>query len=280
MPVLIGAAVAYRAQPVFIADLFLLSFIGMTLVQFALTMLDDWHDYVRGTDTSGTGEKNPYTGGSGVLVDGTIKPREMITAVALFYIIATVIGLYLTYLRGIMVLYIILTGLFISIFYSLKPFQFAYRGLGEFMMLLGYGPTITLGSYYVQAQELSPQALFAGLIPGILMWTMMIVNEIPDYTEDRASGKKNLVVRFGKKGGVKMFATGLLTIYLYTIILILIGYFPSGTTLTLLSTPFAINAFRHLKKHYNNKIEVAAANRDMVKVYSTTTLLLTLGFLL
>ncbi|MFQ5801118.1 MAG: prenyltransferase, partial [Candidatus Hydrothermarchaeales archaeon] len=170
VPVLLGTVVAYRAHGVFFFDLFLLAFFGMMLVQFALTMLDDWHDYMRGTDTTGTEEKNPYTGGSGVLVDGTITPKEMISAVALFYVIATAIGVYLTYLRGVMVFYIMLAGFFISIFYSLRPFQFAYRGIGELMMLLGYGPTITLGAYFVQAQRLSPQAFLAGLVPGMLMW--------------------------------------------------------------------------------------------------------------
>jgi 1,4-dihydroxy-2-naphthoate octaprenyltransferase len=280
MPILIGTAVAYRSKGVFFLGLFILAFLGMMLVQFALTMLDDWHDYMRGTDTTATDEKNPYTGGSGVLVDGTITPKEMITVVALFYITATLIGFYLTYLRGIEVLYIMLAGLFISIFYSLHPFQFAYRGLGEFMMLLGYGPTITLGAYFVQAQDLGLQAFLAGLLPGMLMWAMIIVNEIPDYEEDRATGKKNLAVRFGKEAGVRLFTYGLLTIYLYVVTLVLFGIFPLGTLLSLVSIPFAERAVRQLKEHYQDKIEVAVANREMVKVYSTTTLLFAIGFLI
>src|SRR3990172_10796966 len=155
MPVFIGTALAHRTQGAFFFVPFILTLLGMMLVQFALTMLDDWHDYMRGTDRMRTLEKNPYSGGSGVLADGTIKPREMLSVVVLFYIAAGFIGLYLTLQRGPGVLYMMLAGFFISIFYSLKPFQFAYRGAGELMMLLGYGPTITLGAYYVQAQEIS-----------------------------------------------------------------------------------------------------------------------------
>jgi 1,4-dihydroxy-2-naphthoate octaprenyltransferase len=161
-PVIIGSAIAYRDMGVFFLDLFLITFFGMMLVQFALTMLDDWHDYVRGTDTT------------------PISPGEMINVVALFYVASALIGLYLTHLKGPTVLYIMVAGLFISLSYSLWPFQFAYRGLGELMMLLGYGPTITLGAYYVQAVELTFQAFLAGLVPGMLMWAMIIVNEIPD----------------------------------------------------------------------------------------------------
>jgi 1,4-dihydroxy-2-naphthoate octaprenyltransferase len=279
-PVFIGTALAYRATGFFSLKFFLLALFGMMLVQFALTMLDDWHDYIRGTDTSGTAEKNPYTGGSGVLVDGTISPREMMTAITLFYLIATIIGLVLAYLRGLEVFYIMLAGFFISIFYSLKPFQFAYRGLGEFMMLLGYGPTITLGAYFVQAQQLTIQAILAGLLPGMLMWTMIIVNEIPDYEEDKTSGKRNLVVRYGRETGVKLFSIGLTAIYFYVAILVILEFFPAATILALFSIPFALRSTKHLKRHYLDKIHVGTANKEMVKVYSSTTLLFTLGLLL
>ena len=280
MPVLIGTAAAYRAKGVFHLDMFLLAFIGMMLVQFGLTMLDDWHDYMRGTDTSATDVKNPYSGGSGVLVDGSITPREMISVVTLFYVIAAGIGFYLAVVRGIEVFYIMLAGFFISIFYSLKPFQFAYRGAGEFMMLLGYGPTITVGAYFIQAQELTRQAGLAGLLPGLLMWTMIIVNEIPDYVEDKKNGKRNLVVRFGREAGVRLFAGGLAAVYLFIGFAAALGIFPPGTVFALLSMPFAGRATRHLKEHYMDRFEVAAANREMVKVYSATTLLFTIGFLI
>ncbi len=280
MPVLIGTAAAYSAKGVFHMDLFLLSFFGMMLVQFGLTMLDDWHDYMRGTDTTATDVKNPYSGGSGVLVDGSITPREMITVVALFYLIAAGIGLYLTAVRGVEIFYITLAGFFISIFYSLKPFQFAYRGAGEFMMLLGYGPIITLGAYFVQAQDLSLQAALAGFLPGMLMWTMIIVNEIPDYEGDKVAGKRNLVVRFGREAGVRLFAGGLAAVYLFIGAAAALGVFPAGTVLALLSMPFAGRAMGHLKEHYMDRLEVAAANREMVKVYSAATLLFTIGFLI
>jgi 1,4-dihydroxy-2-naphthoate octaprenyltransferase len=280
MPVFIGTALAYNAHKLFFFNLFVLVFFGMMFVQFGLTMLDDWHDYMGETDTTGTFEKNPYTGGSGVLVDGTITPKEMIRVVALFYIIALTIGLFVTYLRGAMVLYILLAGFFISIFYSLKPFQFAYRGIGEFMMLLGYGPTITLGAYFVQTQSLSFQAFYAGLLPGMLMWVMIIVNEIPDYEEDRANEKKNLVVRFGREKGVLFFILGLFFVYAFIILLVALAVFPIGVLISLLSIPIAIRSVTHLRKHYTSKIEVSAANNLMVIVYSSTTILFTLGLLL
>ena len=280
LPVLLGTAIAWSVDSVFNLGYFVLAFLGMMLVQFGLTMLDDWHDFIRGTDTSGTEEKNPYTGGSGVLVDGTITPKEMITVVALFYLVALIIGLYFTLVLGPTLMYIVLAGFFISIFYSLRRFQFAYRGLGEFMMLLGYGPTITLGAYFVQAQRLSWQVFFAGIIPGMLMWVMIVINEIPDFDEDRRADKRNLVVRFGVETGKSLYIGGLAVIYFFIIFCVVFGVFPATALIALLSLPFAIRSVKYLNKYYMDKLKMALANKEMVKMYSSTMILLTLGFLL
>ena len=41
------------------------------------------------------------------------------------------------------------------------------------------------------------------------MWSMIVINEIPDFDEDRLSGKMNLVARFGRKTGVVLYQAGL-----------------------------------------------------------------------
>lgn len=277
---LLGSAVAWHALGVFNPYYFILAFTGMALVQFALTMLNDALDYLYGTDASGSEEKNPYSGGSGVLVDGVIKPGEMLAVVAVFYLIALGIGVYLSLAVGYGVLYLVLLGFFISIFYSAKPFRFAYTGIGELAMLLGYGPVITLGAYYIQTQELAFLPVIAGLVPGMLMWAMIVVNEIPDYEEDKKAGKRNLVVRLGREKGKDLFTLALVGIYSFIAALVLAGLFPRGALIAFLSAPIAFKAVRYLRQYYLDKVRVAAANREMVKVYSTTMLLLTLGFLI
>lgn len=279
LPVILGSAAAWHSLNVFNSYYFALAFIGMALVQFALTMLNDALDYLQGTDASSTDAKNPYSGGSGVLVDGIIKPREMLAVVTLFYLIALGIGIYLSFALGFTLMVIILAGFLISIFYSTPPLRLAYTGLGELAMLIGYGPVITLGAYYVQAQALSLQAALAGLVPGMLMWAMIVVNEVPDYEEDRRARKMNLVVRLGRERGRDAFTASLLFIYLFIASLVLLGVFPTAALLTLLSAPFAFRAASYLRKYYMDKGKVALANKEMVKLYSSAVLLFSLGFL-
>lgn len=280
MPVLLGSAVAWHSKGVFSLINFSLAFIGMALVQFALTMLNDALDFIYGTDASSSGRKNPYSGGSGVLVDGVINPREMLRTVFVFYIIALAIGIYLTLTLGSTLIYIILVGLFISVFYSVKPFRFAYRGLGEVAMLIGYGPVITMGAYFVQTGMVALQPAVAGLVPGLLMWAMIVVNEIPDYEEDRRAKKMNLVVRVGRERGKNVFILSLAVTYLFIAASVAVGVFPLPALLSLLSIPFAYTSASYLRRYYRDKIKVAAANEAMVKVYSSTMILLTVGFLI
>jgi 1,4-dihydroxy-2-naphthoate octaprenyltransferase len=137
-----------------------------------------------------------------------------------------------------------------------------------------------LGAYYVQVNSFATQAFLAGLVPGILMWAMIIINEIPDFKEDKRAKKMNLVVRIGRKNGSNAFMLSVGFIYLFITSMSLLGVFPLLSLISLLSGPFAINSVRYLRKYYLNKDKVFLANKEMVKLYSSTVLLFSLGFLI
>ncbi len=280
LPVLLGSAIAWYDEASFNIGYFALAFLGMALVQFGLTMLNDLVDYQQGTDRTTTPSKNPYSGGSGVLVDGRITPKQMTSVIVAFYLIALAIGIYLASQVGLPVIYIALIGFFISISYTVPPFKLAYRGLGELAMMIGYGPTITAGAYYVQAGALSEKAIAAGLVPGLLMVAMILVNEIPDYEEDKRAGKRNLTVRLGKYASSGLYTIVLTAVYLIVGLGVQQGLFPSSSFVVLLSLPFAFRSVSLLQKHIDDKLEVASANAEMVKLYSSAMLLLTASFII
>lgn len=278
LPVLLGSAVAWGARGRFDLGLFVLAFVGSGCVQIGLTMLNDTLDFVYGTDRSTTAEKNPYSGGSGVLTDGTLRPAETLTAVVVFYLVAALIGAYLTWRVGLGTFGMALIGLFLSVFYSVKPLRLAYRGLGELAMLLGYGPTITLGAAYVQTGQFSRTAGLAGLVPGLLMWAMILVNEIPDYQEDRHARKLNLTVRLGPARARWLYTASLLSVYALILGGVIAGAFPFWALLALGGLPFAVQSTRVSLRHYLRPRAMAPANRAMVFAYSGTMLLFCLGF--
>src|SRR5205814_4969255 len=90
-------------------------------------------------------------------------------------------------------------------FYVRPPVRWVYRGLGETMIALSYGPWMTLGSLTLHTGRFSWGAFAASLVPGLLIGSLAIVNAIPDFYQDRLVGKRNLVVRFGRKNGVYLY---------------------------------------------------------------------------
>ncbi len=279
LPVLLGTAMAWQEEGVVDLYFFGLAFLGMALVQFALTMLNDLVDYIQGTDRTRMAYKNPFTGGSGVLADGRIRPRDMLIVVASFYLAALAIGIYFALRVGIEVIYVVLAGFFVSIFYTVPPFRFAYHGVGELAMLLGYGPIITLGAHFVQTGFLSERAALAGLVPGMLMWSMILVNEIPDYEEDRKAGKRNITVRLGVERSAELYALSLAAIYAFIGFGVFIEAFPRACLAAILSLPFSMRSVGKLQRHMGDKLKLASANAEMVRAYSSTMLLFALGFL-
>ena len=278
LPVFLGSMIAWTQTGNFDPGLFTLALIGSACVQIGLTMLNDTLDYIYGTDKSTTTTKNPFSGGSGVLADRLLQPNKTLAVVKLFYLVATIIGVYLTFRVGIGVFWVALLGLFLSVFYSVKPLRLAYRGIGELAMLIGYGPTITLGATYVQTGIFSVQAGLAGLVPGLLMWSMILVNEIPDYNEDLRANKLNLTVRFGPRVTRWLYIISLSGVYIFIASGAFAGLFPLWTLLGLAPLPAALRSFRVVLSHYRNPIAMYPANHAMVVAYSSTMMLFCVGF--
>lgn len=279
LPVLIGGAVAF-SEGVFNPGYFVLAFIAAAGIQIGLTMFNDTLDFQYGTDRSTPGAKNPFSGGSGVLASGRIRPGQAMWVIVGLYLVALAIGIFFALEVGIGSLGIAAVGALISIIYSARPFRLAYRGLGELAMLIGYGPVITGWAYYIHAGGLSGDILLVGLIPGLCMWTMILINEIPDYSEDRAAGKKNLTYRLGPSGAKNLFIFSLAGIYLYTVWLLMIGVLPTVAALVFAGLPLAFAAARAARLHFNDPLRVAAANKYMVMIYSITNIAVALGFIL
>jgi 1,4-dihydroxy-2-naphthoate octaprenyltransferase len=249
---------------------FILVVIGVTVNHFGLNMLDDVCDYWHAVDKTPAHDKNPYTGGSGVLTDGLLSPRQLATGAVLCFVVTVVIGLYLSATRGWPVLVLGLFGVFCSVFYTLPPIKFGYRGLGELGLLVNFGPVIGLGAYYVQARTFAIEPLLVSLVLGVMMWSEIVINEIPDYEDDRAGGKMNLVARFGKKKGMLLFVLGLIVAYAILALTVLSGFAPPVLLLGLVSVPLSIKSIVVLRKNYRDKLTMMPANLAMIKAHVLT----------
>lgn len=82
----------------------------------------------------------------------------------------------------------------------------AYLGIADVFVFVFFGPVAVAGTYFVQALSWSPAAWIAGMGPGALSVAILLVNNIRDVDQDVASGKRTLVVRIGRAGGMRLYA--------------------------------------------------------------------------
>jgi len=267
----VGALVAWAVDRSFFPFYFLIVMVGVVVNHIALNMADDYFDYKHAVDKLKPEEKNPYSGGSGTLSSGLIKPPAMLKAFTMCFFITITAGLFLTAARGLPVLLFGLFGVFCSVFYTAPPINFSHYGLGEIGQLINFGTTIGLGSYFVQTQTVSLEAFVATLPMGIMLFSMIIINEIPDYQEDRLAGKLTLVARYGKRSGVKLYIASWVCTYTVIVLGALSGVMPLLALLALVSMPLTFRSVRILRRDFEDPVRLAPANFDMIKAHSLTS---------
>ncbi len=278
-PAVLGSVIAWETLREFNWWYFILVIIGVTVHHMGLNMIDDVFDYLHTVDRLPEEEKNPYTGGSGVLTGGLLSTGQVLSAAVLCYLIGITITVYLTAVVGWPILIFAAIGIISSVFYTVPPVRYGYRGFGELSLLINFGPVICLGAFYVQARTVDWEPFIISLVPGFLMWSMIVINEIPDYEEDRQAGKMNLVARLGRKPGILLYVAGLVCAYAVILLSAISGIASFSVLLGLVTVPVAYDALRILRENYLDRVKMAPANLATIRVHALTLLCLIIGYL-
>jgi 1,4-dihydroxy-2-naphthoate octaprenyltransferase len=196
---------------------------------------------------------------------------------------ALAVGLYLAWLTGWPILLYAGLGGLAAAFYVAPPIRFAYRGLGETVIALSYGPLMVLGSLHLHAQSLAAgviaPALLASLVPGLMIMALAVTNAIPDFHQDRLVGKRNLVVRLGRERAVWLY-NALAALALGVVALgVVLGVFPWPTLAALAAAPLVAQSLRRARQSWKTPRAFLPAVRAVVRSYVVATVLFTLGLL-
>ena len=267
LPYLLGAAWAYAIERVFDAPVFWSGLGGVVLAVVGVESFNEYFDSRMGTDRVFNPDDLPPMSGW-VLWLGIAA-----------FAGAFAVGIYLTWRGGWPILAFALLGGLAAIFYVAPPIRWAYRGLGEAVIALSYGPWMVLGSLYLHTGTFSWGALCASLVPGLLIMALAVVNAIPDYHQDRLVGKRNLVVRLGRKRAVSLYlslaAAGLAIVPIG----VAIGAFPVASLAALLALPMLVKSGRAALTTYESPRAFVPAVRSIVGCYLVAVLLFTAGVL-
>jgi len=280
IPVALGSIIAWHDTGNFMWIRFLLTMLGAILIHAGTNLANDYFDHLSGCDAANS-TPTPFSGGSRVIQDGLIAPRQILFASAISFIVGSGIGLYLNYLSGRNVVLVLgVVGVFLGIFYTAKPLRIGYGSLGELAVGVGFGPLMVMGAYYVQARALPFKVFLASIPLGILIALVLFINEFPDYHADKAVNKRTLVVTLGKKKALVLYH-GLLTLtYVIIASLIISESLPLACLAVLLSLPLAIKAYVASRDSFDKVYELLPANASTIGLHSAIGILLCLGFVL
>ena len=252
VPVLLGTAVAIsdnKFQP-------LAAFIALicsVLIQVGTNFVNDLYDYLKGSD------KKDRVGPARVLASGLISVKEMKLGISLCFGVTFFLGLYLVYLGGMIILLIGILSIFFGYAYTAGPYPLSYNGLGDVFVFVFFGFVGTIGTYYVQALDVSWVAVLVSIPAGALITNILVVNNYRDIEEDRVNNKKTLAVLFGKRYSRFQYYSSLIISYAVPII-IYFNYKQSILILLpLITLPLALRLVKMMLTYKGNQLNETLA---------------------
>jgi 1,4-dihydroxy-2-naphthoate octaprenyltransferase len=263
LPYLLGAAWAHAVAREFDPTVFWSGFGGVVLSVIGVEAFNEYFDARMGTDRVFNPEDIPPIA-QAVFWMGCIA-----------FAAALAVGIYLSVHIGWPILAFALLGGAAAIFYEAPPIRWSYRGLGELMIALSYGPWMVLGSLYLHTRGFSWAAFAASFVPACFIMALAVVNAIPDFHQDRLVGKRNLVVRVGRENAVYLYlalaGAGLAVIVMGVIA----RAFPPVSLVALVAgVPVAASA-RCALRNFSAPRQFLPAMRSMVVAYIVVTGLFT-----
>jgi 1,4-dihydroxy-2-naphthoate polyprenyltransferase len=267
VPMALGGAMAFAYLGSFSWRWFLTGVAAIYLIEIGKNAFNEYVDYRSGVDRYVTPDKRtPFSGGKKTIIDGKLKLKETVVIGLLTMGAGALIGLHVVFNREFHILWFGLAGFFFSSFYSLPPFKFSYRGLGEMVVGLTFGPLITAGTFLVQTHTVTPAVLLASLPLGFLIAGVLWINQYPDFEADLKGGKLNLVVRLGKAKGVTVYGVLFGAAYL---VLLLLAALSNNLfwLLPYLSLPLAWRAVAVARRYFDDIPQLIEANAKTILVY-------------
>lgn len=193
VPVMAGSALAaadlgtgFQAWPA------VLCFLFAFIMQIDSNLVNDYFDFRKGSDRA------DRLGPERACAQGWITPRAMLGGIAVTTLLACLVGLPLLCYGGWELLAV---GAVCVVFAFLYTLGLSYRGWGDVLVLVFFGLVPTGFTYYIQTGAWTWAATVSALACGLVIDTLLMVNNYRDREQDRVSGKRTVVVRWGARAG-------------------------------------------------------------------------------
>ena len=249
VPVAVGTAAAQDQPNLLRASLALLVALAL---QVGVNYANDYSDGVRGTDDKRVGPTR-------LVASGLVEAKSVKRAAFCFFGGAALVGLYLSAVTSWWLVLVGAVAIMAAWGYTGGPKPYGYHGLGELFVFIFFGLVASVGTTYLQDEQISALAVGVAVPVGLLAVALLITNNLRDLPGDELAGKRTLAVRIGDKPTRALYVLAVAIAFLSLPYLCLLR---PWALLALLALPAAIAPVRSVVR--------GASGLDLIPVLGAT----------
>ena len=185
-PVIVGTSLADQIKVINA----LLALIVSLSLQIAVNYANDFSDGVRGTDTNRVGPTRLVA--SNLATASSVKNASFIS-----FFVAIIAGTVLAFNTSVWLIAVGLISILAAWGYTGGKKPYGYLGFGELAVFIFFGIVATVGSYYVQVEQISSSALLLSIPMGSLSCAILVINNLRDLNQDKLVSKRTMAVKLG-----------------------------------------------------------------------------------
>lgn len=248
--VAVGGALAWSETGFFTWGWFLVTLIGASAMHLGANVINDYYDESSGADAAARTDPSGVATGTGLISSGVMTKEQTLRLAGGLFAVGLACGVALAIARGPLVLVLGATGFLLAFFYVAPPVRYGYvgRGLGEIGIFISFGYLPLVGSYYVQALDISPDAAWASLVPGLLTTLVLFHHHFLHWRADASAGKMTPVAVLGPDRALTVSSLAIAFIYGLLVLQSIAGLWPPGAIIAVVGALPLIGAIRRARR--------------------------------
>lgn len=197
-------------------------------LQIGVNYANDYSDGIRGTDDSRIGPVR-------LTASGIAPAKSVKNAAFISFFISALAGLALAIQTSWWLIAVGALAIAAAWGYTGGANPYGYRGLGEISVFVFFGLVATVGTYFVQTEEINLEILIISIPMGSLACAILAINNLRDRAQDQVVGKRTMAVRLGDRGARILYISLLIAAHLFALLT-----FKPFTLITLLALPISL----------------------------------------
>lgn len=250
----------------------LLCFLFAFTMQIDANFINDFFDYLKGSD------REDRLGPERACAQGWITLNAMKHGIASATILSCIWGVIILFFSGLEMIPVGLLCILFAFLYTAGPYPLAYHGWGDVLVIIFFGFVPVGCTYYTMCHDWTWSVTIACMASGLVSDLLLMLNNYRDRDQDKISGKKTLVVRFGALAGRWMYLSLGLIACMLCLLFVITGHLWAAILPQLFLVPH-LNTWQHMVKINKGK-ELNKVLSETARNIALFGILLSLGLIL